>query len=79
MNQKYLTEKIRFNTEMLKIFWALLVVIISGIIGLLLMHGNNSIKVPLIILGAFFSYIAIMLIKDFNREILDCLSKLEKQ
>jgi hypothetical protein len=58
---------------MLKIFWAIFVVL-SGGVATLLISLNSLQKIGLLILGVFFGYIVIMIVRDYHRQI-NCLLK----
>lgn len=84
MDKDYLKEQINYYIEMLKIFWAILVVLTGGIFTIVLnlhlvLNFENIVKFGVIVLGVFFDCVVIMMIKDFNKQIFGLLVKLEKQ
>ena len=84
MDKDFLKEKINYYIEMLKIFWAIFVVLTGGIVTLSLnikfeINIIEFLKIGFIIVGIFFEYIVIMVIKDFNNKVFDLLDKLEKK
>ena len=83
MDKDFLKEKINYYIEMLKIFWAIFVVLTGGIVTLSLnikfeINIIEFLKIGFIIVGIFFEYIVIMVIKDFNNKVFGLLNKLEK-
>jgi len=84
MDKDFLKENINYYIEMLKIFWAIFVVLTGGIVTLALnikfeINIIEFLKIGFIIVGIFFEYIVIMVIKDFNNKVFDLLDKLEKK
>jgi len=83
MDKDFLKENINYYIEMLKIFWAIFVVLTGGIVTLSLnikfeINIIEFLKIGFIIVGIFFEYIVIMVIKDFNNKVFGLLNKLEK-
>jgi uncharacterized membrane protein YesL len=83
MDRDFFKEKIRYYIEMLKIFWAIFVVLTGGILTLALnikfeLNLIECLKFSFIIAGIFFEYIVIMIIKDYNNKIFCLFDKLEK-
>jgi len=83
MDKDFLKENINYYIEMLKIFSAIFVVLTGGIVTLSLnikfeINIIEFLKIGFIIVGIFFEYIVIMVIKDFNNKVFGLLNKLEK-
>jgi len=84
MKNEYIKEKINYYIEMLKIFWAIFIVLTGGLFTILLninfnLGFENLLKLAIIALGTIFEYIVIMVIRDFNNQIFYLLNKLEKK
>ena len=84
MQNELTKEKINYYVEMLKIFWAIFIILTGSILTMILsinlkINFEEGLKMSFIILGISFDYVVIMLIKDFNKNIFCLLNNLEKR
>ncbi|WP_164930901.1 hypothetical protein [Aquifex aeolicus] len=75
--EEYVKEKIKFLTELLKLFWITIIAIGGGTISLLL-NLDNKIKVFLLFVGAFTEIILISLTLRLLIKIEDYIELLSK-
>ena len=78
MNEKYLTELIKFKTETVKVFWGLFA-ILSGGVAALFVQLDSYFKIALFLIGLLAEYIVIILIRTTNREISNLIKQLEEK
>lgn len=77
MDKKYLTEKIKFYTETVKVFYGLSAIVGGGIATLLVQQLNSLEKISLFIVGFLFEIFAIIFIRDMNSSITGYIEQLK--
>jgi len=78
MNEKYLTELIKFKTETVKVYWGLFAILTGGL-SALFVQLDSYFKFALFVTGLFAEYIVIILIRDSNQEINNLIKQLEEK
>lgn len=69
-------EKIKFYTEMLKVHWAI-VVILAGSLANLFFSLNNIFKIIIFTIGLILLISVILVINEFNTRIFNLFEKME--
>ncbi len=78
MNEKYLTELIKFKTETVKVFWGLFAILTGGLAAIFTQIDSIP-KIILFFGGLLCEYIVIILINSTNKEINSLIKKLEEE
>lgn len=77
MNEKLIFEKIKYYTEIVKVFFTIALVVAGGITTMFF-NLDSFLKLIILLTGFFFELIVIMIIKDLNRQISGLFQKMEK-
>lgn len=77
MNEKLIFEKIKYYTEIVKVFFTIALVLAGGIVTVLF-NLDSFLKLLIFLIGLFFEIIVIIIIKDLNRQISYLFKKMEK-
>jgi len=76
MNEKFLTEKIKFNTEIVKILWAI-IILLTGSLATIFINPVNIQKIIIFITGFLIDCIFAILLIEANKDINRMIDKLE--
>ena len=78
MNEKYLTEKIKFHTEIVKILWTVIIVLTGGLAAIFI-NMDNPQKIILFVMGLLIEVTFIILLIEANKDINYMIDKLEEK
>ena len=78
MNEKFLTEKIKFYTEIVKVLWAVIIVLTGGL-STIFINMDNPQKIILFVFGLCLECIFIILLIEANKEVNCMINKLEEK
>ena len=77
MNEKLIFEKIKYYTEIVKVFFTIAIVVAGGI-ATILFNLDSLLKLIVLLIGLFFEIIVIIIIKDLTLQIAYLFQKMEK-
>ena len=77
MNEKLIFEKIKYYTEIVKVFFTIAIVVAGGIVTILF-NFDSFLKLIVLLIGLFFEIIVIIIVKDLNLQISGLFQKMEK-
>lgn len=78
MNEKFLTEKIRFYTEIIKVIWTVLIVL-TGSLAAIFINMDNIQKIIIFIIGLIIEITFTILLIEANKDINYMINKLEEK
>jgi len=79
MNEKYLTEQIKFNTETVKVFYGLSAIVGGGVAALWIQQLDTPAKITLLIAGLLFEIFSIIFIRGLNSSITNYIEQLREK
>jgi len=75
---KKIERKIIFYTEFLKILWITLIAL-TGTIATLFLNPDNVLKIILLVLSILAESFVIMLVREYNKEVLCLIESMEEE